>query len=187
MRFATLALLALTAAQPALASRNLEGLVVNSFLQRCVTPMAAGGLPDLKGLTIPQGSPELGKPGGEIQVSNVDGPMGLRVQTLPAGPTSCAMSLELAKGFDVAQVNTALAGHLQQLAFRPVTGCDSDTIKAMQAFEGPATPEGRRLGILSFVIVLGDLLPDQLSLIAAESDQPLPSDTNCANPAGGPQ
>ena len=42
MRFAASLLLALGLAQPALASRNLEGLVVNSFIQRCVTPMVAG-------------------------------------------------------------------------------------------------------------------------------------------------
>ncbi len=187
MRFAASLLLALGLAQPALASRNLEGLVVNSFIQRCLTPMMAGEQPAVAGLTAPEGSPEIGKPGGEARFSNVDGPMALRVQMLPKGLMSCAMSLDLPEGFNAAQVNGVLTDQLARAHFKPLPACDDAVIQNMLGFEGPATAEGRRLGVLSFTIVVGDLLPDQLSLIAAESDQPLIPDTNCANPSGEPQ
>ena len=188
LRAILIATAALATAQPALATRNLEGLVLQTFLQRCLTPMQKGAVPDLGGLTLPDGSAELGTPGApELRLDNVDGPMSLRVQTLPRGVTSCALSLDLPEGFDPSQINTALFGNLTAEGFKPVASCETDTITQMYVAEGPAAPDGRRIGVVSFVIVLGDLLPDQLSLIAAESDQPLPPDTNCANQPGEPQ
>lgn len=179
---------ALATAEPALASRNLEGLVLQTFLQRCLTPMQKGVQPDLSGLSQPEGSAEPGTAGGtELHFDNVDGPMSLRVQTLPGGVTSCALSLELPDDFNLPQINTALFGNLTAEGFTPVQQCETETIKQFHAAEWPAAPNGHRLGILSFVIVLGDPLPEQLSLVVAESDEPLTPDTSCANQTGEPQ
>lgn len=187
LRALALGCVAIVLAQPVLASRNLESLVLNTFVQRCLVPMQAGGLPDVHGLTAPAGSAELGKPGGaEIEFANVDGPMSLRVQTLPAGVTSCALSLDLSGDFNLSQINTALFSQLAEEGFAPVPSCESATIAPMYVAEGPAASNGRRLGVMSFVIRLSGL-PDQLSLIAAESDVPLTPDTSCANQPGETQ
>ncbi|MFD1880576.1 hypothetical protein [Paracoccus pacificus] len=171
-------------AQPALATRNTEGLVITTFIQRCLEPMRAGKLPDVSGLKAAEGSPAPGTPGSDITYANVDGPMSMRVQTIRAGMTSCDLAVDLTQGFDLGQVSTVLAGQLHDADFKPKASCDSGAIREMRVFEGPASADGSRLGVLSFVISLGDPSPDQLNLIVAESDQPVGSGDDCTEPSG---
>lgn len=165
---------ALVTAQPAMASRNLEGLVLQTFMARCLTPMQTGAPPDVSGLTPPEGNAEPSAPGGaEQRFSNVDGPMSLRIQTAPEGDTSCALSVEMSEGFDTQQIRAALAARLSKAGFNEVQTCLSDTFGQHGIFQRDAQPGGNsRLGVTSAVVRSGAELPDQFSLIAAEYDSP---------------
>ncbi len=172
---------ALAAAGPAFASRNLEGLVVDTFYNRCVTPLLAGDAPDIDGLPDPADATQIGTPGHEILFENVDGPMNLRIRTLADGLHTCILSLKLEGDFATEQVAGALESRLTDKGFTRIASCaDGHDVYAT----GPQGAVGTYLTVMSYSIRPGAVRPDQFGLIAAESADAPDASSICLQATG---
>ena len=168
-------LLASIAAAGPVGAAEIEPAALIALLERrCLTPMMAGQPADTAGLDVAEGAPSIGTPDSRHDFTDVIPGVDLELRTISAGVSSCSVSHPIESPAQAEAINDQLAVLARERRFNTLNApCDTEGIHSYRLFESAGlTPEGRFIGIASFVIDVPPL-PAFQSLTVAESDVPL--------------